>query len=372
MVNRRAFLAASAAAAVGCSRQRATRYFGWLFIASASEKALAVADLSEFHRVATIPLGQAPAQVFRVGRKVFVTCPDGHVLYEINPETFRIAGKILFPGRIATAAVRPDETQIAVAIEQPAAVHLVDPATRGTTKRIALPGVPKLLDLTDGMAAVSLAGSSGVIRLAIDSGKIAGTTELGMHPGILRLHGDARLMLVGASDRGEIVTVSTDSGAILARMPLAFVPARFCFKSDMGQMFVTGFSSDELAIVSPYQSEVDQTIVAGRTPFGMTVGAMNGLELLFVTNPGSGDLTIFDIEQRRLMASVHVGSKPGEVLLTPDNEYALVVNQESGDVSVVRVKTALDKKNKVKPLFTVFPTGADPQSAAIVPEGRQG
>jgi len=41
-------------------------------------------------------------------------------------------------------------------------------------------------------------------------------------------------------------------------------------------------------------------------------------------------------------------------------------------VSVVRVKTVLDKKNKVKPLFTVFPTGANPQSAAIVPALRVG
>jgi DNA-binding beta-propeller fold protein YncE len=100
----------------------------------------------------------------------------------------------------------------------------------------------------------------------------------------------------------------------------------------------------------------------------MAVGTVDGQELLFVTNPGSGDLTIFDIDTRMLAASVHVGGKPGEVLLTPDGEYALVVNQESGDVSVVRIRTALDRKNKVKPLFTVFPMAGDPQSATIVPE----
>src|SRR5271168_1642803 len=125
MVSRRALIAATLAAA-RCGHPRAPRYFGWLFIASAAEKALAVADLSDFHRVASIPLPQAPAQVFRVGRKVFVSCPDGHTLYEIDPETFRIAGKVVFPGRIAGSAVCPDGTRIAVLVEQPAAVHVVE------------------------------------------------------------------------------------------------------------------------------------------------------------------------------------------------------------------------------------------------------
>ena len=131
-MTRRAFVSAALAAA-GCSHQRANRYFGWLFIASASEKAVVVADLSEFRRVTSISLPQVPAQIFRVGRKLFASCPEGRALYEIDPESFRIAGKIVFPGRIVTAAVRPDQGQIAILVEQPSALHLVDPATRRVT-----------------------------------------------------------------------------------------------------------------------------------------------------------------------------------------------------------------------------------------------
>jgi len=69
-----------------------------------------------------------------------------------------------------------------------------------------------------------------------------------------------------------------------------------------------------------------------------------------VTNPGSGDLTIFDIDTRHLSASVHVGEDPGEVLLTPDGEYALVVDRRSGGVSVVRIATVLDHKVRASPV----------------------
>ena len=134
-------------------------------------------------------------------------------------------------------------------------------------------------------------------------------------------------------------------------------------------MFVTGTGADALAIVNPFQNEVGETILAGRTPYGMAVSEARNL--LFVTNPETGDLTILDIETRGVSASVHVGENPGEVLLTPDGEYALVVDPRSGNVAVVRITTVLDRKVKTNsppsPLFTVFPTAADARSAIIVP-----
>ena len=43
----------------------ATRYQGWLFVASGGEKEIAVADLASFRRVATIPLPCAADQLFQ-------------------------------------------------------------------------------------------------------------------------------------------------------------------------------------------------------------------------------------------------------------------------------------------------------------------
>jgi YVTN family beta-propeller protein len=367
-VSRRTLLAATLAAA-GCGRDLARRYFGWLFIASAAEKALAIADLSQFRRVTSIPLPSTPAQVFRIGKKVFATCPDEHTLCQIDSEGFRIVAKTAFPGRIVSAAVYPNGTRIAVVTDQPAALHLVDPLTSRITHRTALPAAPSSLDATDDIAAITTASANSVIRVSLSDGAIAGVTDLGLRAGVIRLHRGAGLILIGASDRNQIVTVDSDTGALLARLPLAFTPARFCFNADGGQMFVTGTTGDMIAICSPYQSEVEQTIAAGRTPYGMAVGS----GLLFITNVDSGDLTIFDIDTRSHKATVHVGGKPGDVLLTPDGEYALTIDRESGDVAVVRIKTALDRKDgegaapMVKPLFTIFPTGPAPRSAVIVP-----
>ncbi|MDP9170751.1 MAG: hypothetical protein M3N54_09050, partial [Acidobacteriota bacterium] len=152
--------------------------------------------------------------------------------------------------------------------------------------------------------------------------------------------------------------------------PMPFAPARFCFNEDGGQMFVTGSDGDAIVIVDTFQNQLDETFIAGSKPYGMAVGTSGDQSLLLVTNPGSGDLSIFDVDTRRLASSVHVGGNPGEVLITPGGEYALVIGRDSGDVAVVRLSTVLNRQIRTKPLFTMFPTGANPQSAAIVPSGQ--
>lgn len=95
--------------------------------------------------------------------------------------------------------------------------------------------------------------------------------------------------------------------------------------------------------------------------------------LLLVANPDTGDLTLLDIETRQLAASVHVGDTPGEVLVTPGGEYALIVSRDSGAVSVIRLTTVLNRGENaltargIKPLFTVFPMTTAPGPAIIVP-----
>jgi YVTN family beta-propeller protein len=349
----------------GCGRKLAQRSSGWLFIASAAERGIAVTDLSEFRRAGAVALSQIPGQVIRARDKVFVTCPDAHLLFEIDPARLAVAGKIPVPGRIVAAAAVPESGEIAVLVDQPPALLRIDAATRRIAKRIALPAPPTAFALTGSMAAVASANS--LIRVSLNAGNVAGVTPLGSRCGAVLFRKDGGTVLVGAPEGKQIVTFDAASGSLLARLPLPFAPVRFCTNNDGGQVFVTGDSGDVIAIASPYQNEVDQTLVAGSRPVGLAVAVSGQQELLFVTNAGSGDLTIFDIETRGLAASVHIGGNPGEVLVTPDGEYALVVNRDSGDVAVVRVKTALDKSVRTKPLFTFFATAASPQSAAIIP-----
>jgi YVTN family beta-propeller protein len=364
-LTRRTLLASAVLA--GCSRKLAPRYFGWLFVATAAERGIAVADLSQFRHVTTIALEHMPAQVLLAGGRLFATCPEARLLCEIDQSRFAPGRKLVFPGRIVSAAVVPKSNLIVAITDQPSALCLVDPVSLKLTKQTHLAESAAVLDVAEKMAVVATASGDSITRISLPDCRVLGSTQAGARTGVLRFRNDEQVILSGLPDPKQIVTLDAHTGKLLSRLPLAFAPGRFQFNSDGGQMFVTGASDDTLAIVNTYQNEVDQTILAGRTPLGMAVSDTRNM--LLVTNPGSGDLTILDIETRKLSASVHIGGNPGDVLLTPgpEEEYALVISRDSGDVSVVRMQTVLDKSVKTKPLFTVFAMGASPQSALIVP-----
>src|SRR4051812_47893239 len=149
---RRTFLVSgalgAAALAASCERPLARRYFGWLFMASASERAIAVADLARFRRVASIALPQAPAQVIRAGSKAFVTCPHARAIFEIDTDRHRLARRIDIGGLLAGAAPGPGGEWIAAITDNPAALHMIDTSTARVVRRLALPRPPGNLDVT--------------------------------------------------------------------------------------------------------------------------------------------------------------------------------------------------------------------------------
>jgi hypothetical protein len=83
---------------------------------------------------------------------------------------------------------------------------------------------------------------------------------------------------------------------------------------------------------------------------------------------------VLDVESGKLVALVTVGSRPGQIVLTPDREYALVLNENSGDMAVIRIFSLGGnqvggervKRYKSAPLFTMIPVGEGPVSAAVV------
>ena len=74
---------------------------------------------------------------------------------------------------------------------------------------------------------------------------------------------------------------------------------------------------------------------------------------------------------RRVLAVLTVGEEPGFIAITPDSQYALVLNHRSGDLAVIRIAAISQRRNEAErrsrtaPLFTLIPVGSGPVSAAV-------
>jgi YVTN family beta-propeller protein len=97
------------------------------------------------------------------------------------------------------------------------------------------------------------------------------------------------------------------------------------------------------------------------------VAASTDPDYLFVANPETGDVTVLDIETQRVVAVVAVGREPAFITITPDSEYALVLNRGSGDMAVIRIAALSGRRRKFAPLFTMIPVGSAPASAVVMP-----
>ena len=143
-------------------------------------------------------------------------------------------------------------------------------------------------------------------------------------------------------------------------------PDNLCFNSDEGQLFVTGEGMDAVAIVFPFNTmEVQQTILAGRDPGIMA--ASDQPAYLFIASANGSDVSILNIDTRKLIGVVDVGGQPEFIAITPDNRFALVLNEAAGTMAVVGIPTirATRAKNGVS-LFTLVDVGAKPVHATVI------
>jgi DNA-binding beta-propeller fold protein YncE len=167
---------------------------------------------------------------------------------------------------------------------------------------------------------------------------------------------------VAGLESRQLTVLDSPGGGIVVHLPLAVRPDNFCFHPDGGQLFITGEGRDAVVVVYPYfVPEVAETVLAGSRPGAMAATGSH----LFVTNPSAGDVSILNITRRRVVAVTAVGTAPGYVTVTPDNEYALVLNQTSGDMAVIRVAGLQPDRRKTAPLFTMIPVGSKPVSAVV-------
>jgi YVTN family beta-propeller protein len=163
---------------------------------------------------------------------------------------------------------------------------------------------------------------------------------------------------------------------LMVNLPLAVRPDHLCFNSDGGQLFVTGEGGDAVVVVFPYYTPyIAETVLAGHAPAAMaaTFSVPPAVpQYLFVANTKSGDVSILDITARRVIAVAPVGAEPSQIILTPDDQYALVLNQGSGDMAVLRLANITRAasgflRSRKGPIFMMIPVGSKPVSAAILP-----
>ncbi len=373
MITRRTWLGKTvggALALTACGPRKATGFPGFAIVASEAEHTLSAISLERFSVTRQLRLEAAPSQVVAIASPQLVLCllPSRGTLLAIDSEGVAVRQKVRVGDESLTMRLDDDGKRVWILNKSPNTLVAVDLDTFKTGAHVRLPGAAASVDFHEKTGAVSLPGQ-GAIAI-IEGDRVSRTIATGIAPEMIVFRQNGETVMAGDPEGQMLAVADPASGQLLVKLPLPLKPRRYCYNSDGGQLFITGEGMDAVTIVSPYQTEVAETVLAGHSPAGMAVPRLDPdlPDYLFVTNSGSGDLTVLDIYSRRVVARIPVGQDPQDVVITPDNQYALVLNRKSGDIAVIRVPSIGawgNHHNKTAPLFTMIPVGAQPVSAAI-------
>jgi DNA-binding beta-propeller fold protein YncE len=228
---------------------------------------------------------------------------------------------------------------------------------------------------SDGRAAVST-GKEGIIESIDLATRQASRAAIQGEAGQLRFRSDGKLLLVANLSDSSLTALSIPALQVIAELTLAMKPENLCFTADFGQLFVSGAGMDAIAIVFPYNMlEVDQTVLTGRQPGVMACSERP--QYLFVASTSGSAISILNVDSRKVIGLAQVGQNPSYITVTPDSQYALVLDETSGDMAVIHIPAIHSTRSKsaalpawasvATALFTVLPVGDRPVQAVVVP-----
>ena len=87
--------------------------------------------------------------------------------------------------------------------------------------------------------------------------------------------------------------------------------------------------------------------------------------LLYVSNFDSNTVAVYDIDTGKVVATLPAGSHPDAVALSRSQNYVLVLDSQSGDVTVIQKRTPTKLEPTEYSLLTMIPVGVQPNNIVV-------
>ena len=348
----------------GCGRKQATLR-GHAFVALEREDSLAVVSLAGFAIRRRIPIG-GPVQGLTLsprGESLWAPAAGDAAIYQVSLPDERVT-RIGVPAEAVQPKWEPEAKRVWVALRGKPGLAWFEGDHKKPAGILALPSEAVFYDICEqgdiGCAALS---DGSLAFFILSTRKLTGVVSGLEKAGAVLLRFDGRVALAADPAQNLLRCFDTVTRRLMVDLPLPLRPDHLCWKPDGGQLFLTGKGRDAVSIVYPYRTEVGQTNLTGRSPGVMAISSAP--DYLFVANPAASSVTVFDVATQRVLAVVSVGADPRQIVITPDQQFALVMNYGSGDMALIRTAAITGGRAKAAPLFTMIPVGERPFATVV-------
>jgi YVTN family beta-propeller protein len=304
--------------------------------ATGAQGFVSVIDATKNAVAATITVQRAPVsiEIDPTGKLAYVANSGSNSISVLDLHARREIGTIGTGEEPVSARLAPDGKTLVVANRRGNSVSIIDPTTR-TIRAIfeGCPGASDAIVLPDSSKTfVACSGGHQVISIALAHFEDKET----------KLKSEAN---VAKPDRLE------------ALLDVGKAPLQLAVKPDGGELFALNSLSDSISEIVTGSNDVGGAYMIGSNPVRGLVS--NDNSTLYVANFSSQYVTIYAVDDGRLVGSIRVGDGPSAMAFSAYGNLLFVVDARSSDVAVVRTHAP-------KPsLLTLLPTGRNPNAIAI-------
>jgi YVTN family beta-propeller protein len=160
-----------------------------------------------------------------------------------------------------------------------------------------------------------------------------------------------------------VASIDLNKDRVLALLDVGRTPISLALKPDGGELMVCDFDSDSISIIETGNDEVGSSSLIGQHPARGVVAGDNSR--LYVSNFGSNSVAVYDIDIGKLIATMPVGSRPEGLALSQDQRYLLVLDTQSGDVTVIQKRNPRKLEPTEYSLLTMIPVGVQPNGIVV-------
>jgi YVTN family beta-propeller protein len=198
--------------------------------------------------------------------------------------------------------------------------------------------------------------------------RVRATLPVCAQPEDIAILPDSSKAFVACSGSSQVASIALKDGEhgndrVLTLLDVGRTPVDLTLKPDGGELMVCDFDSDSISIVETGNNEVGSSALVGQHPARGLVTSDNSR--LYVSNFGSDSVAVYDIDLGRLIATLPVGSRPDGLALSQDENYLLVLDTESGDVTVIQRRTPRKLEPSEYSLLTLIPVGVQPNAIVV-------
>lgn len=225
---------------------------------------------------------------------------------------------------------------------------------------------------------VNLIGGSKLLKFRVSDNVKVGELTTGLSsPAQVALsrNSDTAYVTNFENSKTNISLVATSSMTKISDLgsPAMLKPHGVSITPDFKYVLVMNSLSDNISIIQTSDNSIVNTVpVSGNVP-ALPIGYAYQYEpyqaavtpdskFAYITCRKSGEVRVLDIDQRKVVDSITVGSFPLIPAITPDGQFVFVANRNSHSVSAINTLA-----RKIE--FTVDSVGVEPHGVAVSKDG---